>query len=226
MSARISIFAFVICSLLSLGGCFSTSGKGDTPREQFRSTYQPRNISSDAELPVTLRRVVLLPACWDADPDSDFLPYLDSLLNLSLQRSGAFEIVPIGRAQMHKLFGKEQFSSAGILPDNLLPDIMNLYAADGIVFVDVTVNRPYRPLALGLRARILDIRTMKVVWSVDALFDSSDPAVARAASAYARRSTFNPHPVDVSSGILQSPKAFANFAVDTLFATLPLRSNE
>jgi hypothetical protein len=216
---RIAVFAALT---LVLSGCLTVGGK-NTPRETYKPKYELKNVSTRGVLPVTVRRVVVLPVFWAGDSHSPFVADLDNILMMSLQRTNAFELVPISRAQMFHLFGRNQFSSVQVLPDDLMSTIRNMYAADAVMFIDLTVNRPYRPLALGFRARIVDLRNMTAVWAADSLFDSSDPAVAGAAMDYATRTTFNPYPVNNTGGILQSPRAFAAFAADTLFATLPPR---
>ncbi len=213
--ALLALTAFV-------SGCFTT-GKNKTPRSEYNPEYRPMNVAGKGSIPSGLRRVVVLPVFWAEDPDSDFLRYLDSTIILSLQRTGAFELVPLDRAEMRKLFGKTQYSSVGVLPDNLVEELKRVYAADGALFVDLTVNRPYRPMALGFRTRILDFNGMDVVWSADILFDGADPAVALAARDFAEKTTFNPSPVDKSGAILQSPRSFAVFATDVLFSSLPIR---
>lgn len=177
-------------------------------------------------MPHKMRRVVVLPVCREDDPSSAFAAELDSILLLSLQRTNTFEVVPLGRAGLMDIAGETQLSSVQVLPDDLPDIIRRKFAADGVLFVDLTVFRPYRPMAIGVRAKLLDLNTMQLVWSADCVFDSSDPAVAKAAMDFAARTTYNPHPVDQSGGILQSPRAFSVFIMDTLFRTLPARTVE
>ena len=206
-----------------LTGCESYH-KSDKPRETYKPKYTPRNVVGVAKLPQGVRRVVVLPAYWEKDANSDFVCDLDTILHLSLQRTGAFEVVPIDREQMYKLFGVYQFSSVQILPDDLISRIAKDYAADGVLFIDLTQNRPYRPIALGIRAKLVEVKTMQIIWSIDCLFDSADPAVAGAALDFSKRSTYNSRmPVDSTGEILMSPRAYAGFVMDTIFGTLPPR---
>jgi hypothetical protein len=220
------IFRFLLVALLAalLSGC-STFGskKSDAPRETYRPKYVPRNVTSTTKLPIDVRRIVMLPIYWDRDANADFVTDLDVIMQLSLQRTGAFEVVPVSRTQMYKLFGVYQFSSVQILPDNLVSTLVSTYAADAVMFIDLTVNRPYRPISIGLRVKLVKKDDLSIIWAVDALFDSGDPAVANAALDFSGKSTFNRYPVDRSGGILQSPRAFAGFVADALFKTLPPR---
>lgn len=226
MYARIFRFLTVAILAALLSGC-STLGlskqKSDAPRETYRPKYVPKNVTSTTKLPLDVRRVVVLPIYWDRDANADFVTDLDIIMQLSLQRTGAFEVVPISRTQMYKLFGVYQYSSIQILPDNLINTLVSQYAADAVMFIDLTVNRPYRPISIGLRVKLVKKDDLSIIWAVDALFDSADPAVANAALDFSGKSTFNRYPVDRSGGILQSPRAFAGFVADSLYKTLPPR---
>jgi hypothetical protein len=222
MHARIAKGLLFFLLTLILAGC-ATQRKNSVPREAFHSEYKPRNVAGLQKIPAEVRRVVVLPIFWDRDADSEFVADLDVIFQLSLQRTGAFEIVPVSRAQMYKLFHAYQFSSVSVLPDSLLPELKAQYAADAVLFLDLTVNRPYRPISLGIRARLVEMDGRTMIWAIDSIFDSADPAVARAALDFSNRSTFNRYPVDSTGGILMSPRAFAGFAADAVFGTLPPR---
>jgi len=226
MYARIIRFLVVAFLVTLLSGCSHIGigkSKSDAPRETYRPKYVPKNVTSTTKLPIDVRRVVVLPIYWDRDANADFVTDLDVIMQLSLQRTGAFEVIPIPRTQMYKMFGVYQYSSVQILPDTLISSLVSTYAADAVMFIDLTVNRPYRPISLGLRVKLVKKDDLSIVWAVDALFDSSDPAVANAALDFSGKSTFNRYPVDSSGGILQSPRAFAGFVADALFKTLPPR---
>jgi len=225
MYPRIIRTALLAAITVLLSGCFLSFGGGKSrdSREEYQANYTPRNVNTRGTIPKSVRRVVVLPIYWEQDPGADFVADLDNILLMSLQRTNAFELVPVGRAQMDKLFGHRQFSSVQVLPDNMIPTLTDMFAADAVLFIDLTVNRPYKPMALGFRARIVDLRNMTVIWAIDSLFDSSDPAVAHSAMEFAVNTTYNPHPVDNSGSILQSPRAFAAFVADTMFNTLPTR---
>jgi hypothetical protein len=195
----------------------------NVPRESFKPKYVPRNVAGVPSLPKEIHRVVVLPTYWGADPKADFVCDLDTILQLSLQRTGSFEVVPIDREMLFKLFHEYQFSSVSILPDNLLPVIAEKYAAEAVMFVDLTQNRPYRPIALGIRAKLVDTKSARILWAVDCLFDSADPAVAKAAVDFSDRGTYTARHVESTGSILLSPRAFASFVADSMFGTLPVR---
>lgn len=77
--------------------------------------------------------MAILTVFWDRDADSDFVADFDVIFQLALQRTGSFEVVPVSRAQLYKLFHAYQFSSVSVLPDSLLPELKAQYAADPTV---------------------------------------------------------------------------------------------
>jgi hypothetical protein len=223
MYARITKILILMALTAIVAGCVSIGKKKDVPRESYKPKYVPRNVTGIPTLPKEIRRVVILPVYWSKDPKSDFVCDLDAILQLSLQRTNSFEVVPIDRETLFKLFHEYQFSSVSILPDDLLPTIAKNYAADAVMFLDLTQNRPYRPIAIGLRAKLVDAKSARIIWAIDSLFDSADPAVANAALDFSTRSTYKAERKDSTGSILLSPRAFASFVADAMFGTLPAR---
>jgi hypothetical protein len=223
MYARIIRIFLAAALVTALVGCYSTLKTKNVSRENYRPKDEPRNVVGVKVLPVELHRVVVLPIYWNNDPKSDFVSDLDVILQLSLQRTNAFEVVPIDREVLFKLFHEYQLSSVSILPDDLLTVLAQKYAADAVMFIDLTQNRPYRPIAIGLRAKLVDAKSAKILWAVDSLFDSADPAVAVAAIDFSARGTYTAKNRESSGSILLSPRAFASFVADSIFGTLPQR---
>jgi hypothetical protein len=94
------------------------------------------------------------------------------------------------------------------------------FAADAVLFVDLTVFHAYKPLALGLRAKLATTQGSRLVWSFDNLFASDDPAVANSARHHfidRDRSV----PADLTPTVLMSPSRFAEYAATAMWATLP-----
>lgn len=207
-------------ALLLAGGCATHK---QVPRAAFTPNYAPTNVAADAVVPASVRRVVVLPLYYGADPDSEFVRELDALLQAQLGRTGEFEVVPIPRDRLEALFGFTQVESVDVLPADFLEKLRTEYGADAVELTDLTVNRPYRPISMGLRAKLVDLQTGRIFWAVDTVFDSADPAVAVAARKFAGAATYNPYPLDTSTSILQSPRRFADFVAWSLYRTLPPR---
>jgi hypothetical protein len=166
----------------------------------------------------------VLPIFYGPDSYDTFVWELDQLFQGELARTGVFEVVPVTRDRMESLYGFSQVESVDLLPENFIERLREVFDADAVMMTDLTVNQQYRPLSLGIRSKLVDLRTGRLFWALDSVFDSSDPAVAAAARDFAGRATYNPHPFDTSGSILQSPRRFADFVAWCVFRTLPPRT--
>src|SRR6185295_5883563 len=96
---------------------------------------------------------------------------------------------------------------------------------DGVLICRLTRYRAYEPLAIGWRVKLMDTDEPRIIWSVDEVFDSGEPAVVNAARRFAQA-----HPeaaaVNDSHGILRSPRRFAQYTASEVFRTLPGRSRD
>jgi hypothetical protein len=207
---------------LALAGC-DTLPKADGARTG--PFYAPANVRGVARLPETLRRVALLP-CAPADPrlTEDTLLDLDRILATALTRAARAEVTPLGRDAFARLAGRPRLLSTGMLPTDLLARVSAATGADAILLVDATAYSPYPPLALGLRARLIDAKTGEPLWNFDNVVSTTDATVVNSARAHAlRRTPAAGAPGDLSHAILQNPLAFADYVADAAWATLPPR---
>lgn len=183
--------------------------------------FTPTNHSGDPAMPLTLRRVVLLPIYGGALADGETAASLDGVFATELQRQNRFEVVVLDRAECRRRFGAEEFSSSAALPRDFLTKLRRDFAADAVIWVDLTAYRAYRPLALGVRAKLATLKDTRLVWTFDNVFSSEDPAVANAARHHFIDQTHTTVPADLTPAVLQSPTRFATYVASATFATLP-----
>ncbi|MCX6943445.1 MAG: hypothetical protein NT173_01545 [Opitutales bacterium] len=211
----------LLTSLLALGlwaGCLTPPGDGAAnPGPGFT----PVNYVGDPVLPRSVRRVVLLPLAGATVAPAASLAALDPVLAAALQRQNRFEVVALPRLECLRLFSAEELSSVAALPANFMAVLRREYAADAVLLVDVTVFRAYRPLAIGLRAKLATVQEVRLVWTFDTLFSAADPAVAASARRHFLAGGRREGPADLSPAALQSPSLFAGYAVEAMFATPP-----
>ena len=124
---------------------------------------------------------------------------------------------------MKEYFGTERVSSSGELPESFLRTLEDRTNANGVLFVDLHSYRPYRPMSLGVRAKLVDIKTGEFMWAIDETIDSGEASVMVAANLYQRGNHVQALSEKTSSSILQSPRLFSKFVAHTLFSTLPNR---
>jgi len=185
--------------------------------------YQPTNLNRQGGLlPPDFVRVVVMPV-WYTEDDWPFLEGLDETLTKELAHTGRFEVVQVSRADLQKAYGKTQFSSTGLLPANLIETLRQQYAADGVLLTDLTLYEPYRPVAIGLRMKLLDLRSGNIPWAIDTVYNTGDPAVISGARGFQMYRQTQPYPLDRGLSILRSPTQFSRYAIWQSYQTLPGR---
>lgn len=226
-AARLSFFttmriplslAITGCALL-FGGCQSAK-LGDPAR--VGPFYAPTNYSGEVQLPATLRRVVLLPVAGGSIAPAESAAILVPLFAAELQKQNRFEVVPLTREECLSRFRLEEIASTTAMPAGLMSQLRREYAADGVILIDLTAYKPYRPLAIGLRAKLVSTEgDARVLWAFDEVFSATDPKVANSARRHFSESDRHGVPADFTHAVLQSPSRFASYAAAEMFATLP-----
>src|SRR5689334_6697516 len=173
-----------------------------------------------------MRRVALLPVTYDIPYDTS-LSEVDAALTRELAKTSLFELVPVSRESLDKLIGHRQLSSVEVLPGELLSKLSATYGVDGVLFTDLTAYRPYQPITIGLRSKLIDVRTGQIRWAFDHLFDAGNLETSAAARGYyvaittPRHLTVEPQLPDESGApVLQSPSRFAQYVAWEAFRSL------
>ncbi len=212
------LFALLLGGLLFSAGCQHPGRLLDpTWHGPF---YTPRNHAGDFSLGA-VRRVVLLPVYGGSLAPAETVAALDASVAGALQQANRFEVVTISRAECARQFGAREFASSAALPRGLLGRLQEDYAADAVLFVDLTTFSAYRPIAVGFRGKLASIDGSRLVWTFDEVFSAEDPAVVNSVRRHYRTSDRGGIPVDLSAGVLQAPTRFAGYAAATMFSTLP-----
>jgi hypothetical protein len=206
--------ALLICGVL---GCAQPAFNDPARQGPF---FAPSNHVGEATLG-GIRRVVLLPLWSGAAAPVESAAALDPVVVSALQEVNRFEIVTLSREECLRRFHAEALSSAAALPHDLMAGLKREFAADAVLFVDLTTFRAYRPLVLGLRAKLATLDGTRLIWTFDNVFSADDPTVANAARHFFLGADRSGVPADLTRAALQSPSRFAAYATATMFATLP-----
>lgn len=211
--------AFAALAIVACTGCGTVSL--DDPA-RIGPFFQPANHVGEAQLPASLRRVVVLPIAGGAVAPGESAAALDPVLLGELQKMNRFEVIPLTREECLRRFRVAELSSTAALPHDFMARLRRDFAADGVLFLDLTVFRPYRPLAVGVRAKLATVGDdVRLVWTFDNVFSADDPAVAASARHHFLESDRGGVPADMTRGALQSPSRFATYVAAAMFATLP-----
>jgi hypothetical protein len=209
-----------VLSLVSLALVFS--GCATLPGDHELQTLPEVQLANVRAEPVSssIRRVAVLPVHTTqnfSEAQRDF----DAIFRGELGKMLRFEVVPVTRPELSAVLQREQITSYEDIPAELLLILRDKYGADAVLFTEVTHYRPYRPLAIGVRCKLLELASQRVIWSADSVLDSANVEVADAARIYAQTPTQTPFPS--GNVVLQSPRRFAAFAAHHIFSTLPPR---
>lgn len=210
---------------ISLGftGCAS---KSERAAEELYNTpaYRPLNVHTYEFMPAGIQRVVVLPAYYPGS-NLQIQSSLDNSIKTQLNRFNLFEVVPVSTDTLYQLAGTSHASTIDRLPADFFSKITSRYAADGVIFTEITRYDPYQPITLGIRTSLVSTRTLETIWAFDDVFLAGDPRVTSGALKYEKLNGLIPYPQDTRGQILQSPSQFVSYVADTVFSTLPGRPN-
>jgi hypothetical protein len=248
MSSRFAPIPWLVCVAVSLVSISCThsptrtvADKSNTPPgagrikqlSQPTASLPPQEITANPGIvwPIGMRRLAVMPIHANRPIDNTQRD-MDGIFRSELAKVVKYEIVQVSRSEMLSLINRESISSAEIISADIVNVLKQKYAADAVLFIDFTLFRPYRPLAIGVRAKIVDVRTMGVLWMADGVLDSAEPDVADLATSFATADMqmryVSPtipkgRARERASGnqiILQSPRLYAGFVAHEAFATL------
>ncbi len=219
-SILLRILPALAAALLSgcvTGGPSAVKTHPASPKVQLANVYRP---------PVAgvLTRVAVLPLAGDVQPP-DALREMDKTFHAEFNKPQVFEGVKVNRPDLMDLLHQDQLPSTEPVPRELIVALQQRYAAEAVLFTDITHYRPYRPISISVRTKLVSLKTNDVIWAIDATFDSAEPGVAAAARNFSKLTEQNPGLLKAadSSGVLISPQRFARFVAREVFATLPHR---
>jgi len=213
-------------SMTLLGICLSLllSCRKHTPETALRSAkaFEPQNLYPVERLPVYFNRVVVLPAFIEGNPHN-LTEYIDEVFSKQLSKEGIFEIVRLSESSCMKLFGQKRLSSSQNLQEDFLSILEYETGANGVLFIDLHSFSPYRPMSIGVRSKLVDLKSGDFVWAIDETFDVGNISVLAGAQQFQGEHVFNSLSQKTKGSVSQSPRAFCHYVAHTLFKTLPRR---
>jgi hypothetical protein len=213
----ISQFLYFILATLFLASCMQVPKRAYQPEPPMRSFH-----AAVAGSAFPIRRVAVLPIAFDTSLEAS-LGELDAAMAQELAKTSMFELVPVTRAALESSFGRRQFSSVEVLPGELLTKLRADYGVDGVLFTDLTYFRPYQPISIGVRTKLVDAQSGQVRWAFDRLFDTGNSTTAKAAEGYYLATTPRSpaaEPNDKGAAVLQSPSRFTKYVAWEAFRSL------
>lgn len=209
--------SILLILLLLLTGCGPSKRMQVT--QNFIPSYNPSNTYKEEKLPQDLQRVLLLPI-YSKDQEWVTLEPLHQSFQTELIQTHLFEVIPVSRKHLIELFGQPQFSSVGSFPPNFVDTLGQYYRCDALLLIDLIQFRPYKPMAIGIRTKLVGLKDYKLLWAFDAIFDAGDTRVAAGAKRYQQRFQSQNYPLHEPVSVLQSPRCFARYVAFSVFQNL------
>ncbi|MEO7414862.1 MAG: hypothetical protein ABIZ81_16070 [Opitutaceae bacterium] len=204
--------------LCLLAGC-ATPNYHDPAR--LGPFFTPTNHEGVANLAVDLRRVMFLPVSGASVTTPEMVAALNPVFAAALQKENRFEVITLTREEFRRKFGVEEIASSAALPRDFMTVLRRDYAVDAVLFVDLTSFSAYRPLAIGVRAKLATVDEARLLWNFDTVFSAADATVANSARRHLLKQDRSAAPADLSPAVLQSPTRFGGYVAAATFATLP-----
>jgi len=190
------------------------------------SSYQPSNVYlSQATLPANVRRIAVLPmACNSQQADMiDGCDALDPILAAQLVATKKFEVVRVSPEELERETGQAYWTGGEALPADFFTELEKNVNCDAVLFCELTEFRPYPPLAVGWRLKLVDAKSHDIIWAGDEQFDAGEPAVIAGAVRYERQDQSELDGEPTGWLTLNSPRDFGQYTIAQLLSTLPAR---
>lgn len=209
----------IVVLATTFSGCKTVNTLNSHRDTTVGKKHKVKNVHQVAHLPESLRRVALLPLHRGRYDHID-MESIEENFRQELAKQNLFEVISVTTETMEEVFGEESYSSIEVLPTKLLADLHTMYAIDGVMLVDVSFFNAYQPVSLGVRVKLLDGHTGRLVWSADELFDSASPSVSNAARKYFKTESVNQYPLHGTETVLHSPTRFSKYVAAAIFSTI------
>jgi hypothetical protein len=213
---------------IAAAALFLTTGCSMLPKSSaLTPAFQPDNIYKLATvLPVDLKRVAVLPVA-SGNQTENFLAgceTVEPIVTAELIKTKRFEVVAVSGRTMTERTGRASWKAAESLPENFLSSVRRATGCDAILFTELTEYRPYAPVAIGWRLKLVDARTGLTLWAGDELFDAQNSEVVAAVRHVSYLPTIDSFLMkEADWAVLHSPRLFAQYSVAQVFGTLPVR---
>ena len=184
--------------------------------------FKPTNIYPVDRLPLHFNRVALLP-CFHPDSANSILNFCDQVFHQELSQQRIFEIIQLSPKELKSITGHERIASSRNLPSNFLKIIEEYTSANGVLFIDLDSYKPYRPMSLGVRSKLVDLKSGEFMWAIDETFDAGHASVIVGASQFQDVSQVRALSNKTKGSVLHSPRNFTKYVASTVFSTLPRR---
>jgi hypothetical protein len=165
-----------------------------------------------------LHRVLLLPFTIESRRDKVVDEVTDAFY-IELQKSAKFDVVvPQGFEDI--LAQQKDIWNRGLIMPETLVEAKKRYQVEAIIFGTITQYQPYEPPVLGIKIGMFSALSGNIMWSSDAIFDSSEASVIKLVKSYHKKHYQRNQSLYDWKIILVSMKRYAQFVAHHMVGTL------
>ena len=196
------------------------SDMSDTVHEKFYTRkFDTINYHKSEEYSNTrLHRVLLLPFTIESQRDKVVDEVTDAFY-IELQKSAKFDIV-IPQGFQDILSQQKDIWNRGLIRPETIVEAKKRYKVEAIIFGTITQYHPYEPPVLGIKIGMFSALSGNIMWSSDAIFDSSEASVIKLVKSYHKEHYQRKQSLYDWKIILLSMKRYAQFVAHHMVDTL------
>ena len=166
----------------------------------------------------SIQRVLLLPFTIETNRDK-VVDEVTEAFSIELQKSAKFDII-IPQEFQDILSQQKDVWTRGLIRAETVVEAKKRYKVDAIIFGTITQYQPYEPPVLGIKIGMFSARTGNIMWSADAIFDSSQASVIKLLKSYHKEQYQRKQSLYDWNLILLSMRRYAQFVAYHMLATL------
>ncbi|KAA3595694.1 MAG: hypothetical protein D8M57_02860 [Candidatus Scalindua sp. AMX11] len=202
-------FLLVVIMVTPLAGCITIEKKEFNSLSFFKSDEYSRT---------SIHRVLLVPFAYETKREKVVKEVTEAFF-IEFQKSARFETILPHEIQ-DSLLQQNDLWTKGLVRAESIIEARKRYKVDAIIFGKITQYRPYDPPILGIKIGMFSTVTGNVLWSSDAIFDSSEASVVQLIKRYHKNNFQKRQSLYDWKIILLSMKRYAQFVAHHIIATL------
>lgn len=175
-------------------------------------------FKSDELSSAPIHRVLIVPFAFETKREKVVKEITEAFL-IEFQKSAKFETI-LPHESQDGLLQQNDLWTRGLVRAESIIEARKRYKVDAIIFGKITHYNPYDPPILGIKIGMFSTITGNVLWSSDAIFDSSEASVVQLIKDYHKNNYQKKHSLYDWKILLLSMKRYAQFVAYHIITTL------
>ncbi|MDR4505539.1 MAG: hypothetical protein MRK01_12235 [Candidatus Scalindua sp.] len=199
----------IVITIIPATGCITVNQK------EFNSISF---FKSDEYSGTPIHRVLIVPFAFETKREKVVKEVTEAFF-IEFQKSARFETI-LPHDIQNGLLRQNDLWTKGLVRAESIIEARKRYKVDAIIFGKITHYRPYDPPILGIKIGMFSTVTGNVLWSSDAIYDSSEASVVRLIKDYHKNNFQKSQSLYDWKILLLSMKRYAQFVAYHIIETL------